>query len=210
MYTYTGMLTYRSKRRWEGDRAIFMQRTLNAQYLPAVLNAVAAALQPLLARGGLLASSSLAPVSSERHIGDSGVVGKQNALVDQGCVDNEGGRGDEGGGGVAPHLGQEVQPRLRKGQGQGIDDSVVSKWARRVRTQHEGDAETDMAGSWTPRSPLGADLREEAGERRVASFGFQQTQTRKHSECCCVCESLRLFPWCIGWAWTNFQLTWAI
>jgi hypothetical protein len=159
-----------------------MQRTLNAQYLPAVLNAVAAALQPLLARAGLLASSSLAPVFGDRHIGDSGAVGKQHALADQGCVDNEGGRGDEGGGGDVPHLGQEVQPRLRKGQGQGIDDSVVSKWARRVRTQHEGDAETDVAGSWTPRSPLGANLREEAGERRVASFSCLYASTNADSQ----------------------------
>ena len=165
MYTYTGVLTYRSKRRWEGDRAIFMQRTFNAQYLPAVLHAVAAALQPLLARAELLASSSLAPVSSERRVGDSGVVDRQHALADQGCVDNEGGRGDQGGGEDVPHGANKCSPRLRKGRGQGVDDSVVSKWARKVRTQHEGDAETDMAGICTPRSPLGADLREEAGLR---------------------------------------------
>lgn len=188
-HTSTGVLTYRSRRRWESDRAIFMQRTFNAQYLPAVLHAVAAALQPLLARAGLLASSSLAPVSGERHIGlgfrvvgEPWVVGEQHSLADQGCSDNEGGRDDKGSGGDVPHLGQQVQPRLRKVQGQAINDSVVSKWARSVRTQHEGDAQTDMAGSWTPRSPLGADLREEAGERRVASFSYLYASTNADSQ----------------------------
>lgn len=168
-YTYTGVLTYRSRRRWEGDRAIFMQRTLNEQYLPAVLHAVAAALQPLLARAGLLASSSLAPVDRERHTGGSGVVSKQHALAHQCCDNNAGGMGDKRGAGDMPHLGQDVQPQVRKGRGQGIDDSVVSNWALKVHMQHEGDDETDTVGTWTPRSPLCADLREEAGDRRVGS-----------------------------------------
>jgi len=69
----------KSKRRWAGDRAIFLQRTRNPRYPSAVLRAVAAALEPLLALAGFLgcpprAASGCVNGSNARELEAAGPV----------------------------------------------------------------------------------------------------------------------------------------
>ena len=194
MCTCTGLRLHRSRRRWEGDRAIFMQRTLNPQYLPAVLHAVAAALQPLLARAELLALTSPANVCGDWNADEtSGVVStsvvSRHIPAHQDCAVHDGGKGVKVEREDASASHQDLQPQLRKARGQGIDDSVVKKWACRVHTQNDRDAEANVTVSRPPRSPLDVDLREEAGETRVGHFcvssrvsthKLSQTQSHRH------------------------------